>query len=126
MLQGFKNFIMRGNVMELAVGIIIGAAFTGIVNSLVKDIITPILGLLGGQPDFSAIKPAGIGIGNFVNSVISFLMIAAALYFFIITPFNTFLARMAKEKSAPPPAPPTPTESLLAEIRDLLKKSPVK
>jgi large conductance mechanosensitive channel len=123
MIEGFKKFIMRGNVMELAVGIIIGAAFSGIVNSLVKDIITPILGLLGGQPDFSAIKPAGIGVGNFLNSVISFLMIAAALYFFIITPFNAFLARMAKEKPAPPPAPPTPTESLLTEIRDLMKKS---
>lgn len=122
MIEGFKKFIMRGNVMDLAVGIIIGAAFTAIVNSLVKDIITPIIGLFGGQPDFSAIKPAGIGVGNFLNSVISFLMIAAALYFFIIAPFNGFMARLAKEKPAPPAAPPTPTESLLAEIRDLLKK----
>ncbi len=91
-------------------------------NSLVKDIITPILGLIGGQPDFSAIKPAGIGIGNFLNSVISFLTIAAALYFFIITPFNAFMARLAKEPPAPPAALPTLTESLLMGIRDLLKK----
>jgi len=124
MIEGFKKFIMRGNVMDLAVGIIIGAAFTAIVNSLVKDIITPILGLVGGQPDFSAIKPAGIGVGNFLNSIISFLLVAAALYFFIIVPFNTFMARLAKEPPAPPPAPPTPTESLLTEIRDLLKQSP--
>jgi large conductance mechanosensitive channel len=124
MIEGFKKFIMRGNVMDLAVGIIIGAAFTAIVNSLVTDIITPIIGLLGGQPDFSAIKPAGIGIGKFLNSIISFLMIAAALYFFIIVPFNTFMARLAKEPPALPPAPPTPTEGLLTEIRDLLKKSP--
>jgi large conductance mechanosensitive channel len=122
MIEGFKKFILRGNVMDMAVGIIIGAAFAAIVNSLVKDIITPIIGLIGGQPDFSAIKPAGIGIGNFLNSAVSFLMIAAALYFFIIVPFNAFMARVAKEPPAPPPAPPTPTESLLAEIRDLLKK----
>lgn len=120
MIEGFKKFIMRGNVMDLAVGIIIGAAVTAIVNSLVKDILTPILGLVGGQPDFSAIKLAGIGVGNFLNSVISFLLVAAVLYFFIIVPFNAFMARLAKE----PPAPPTPTESLLTEIRDLLKKSP--
>jgi large conductance mechanosensitive channel len=123
MIEGFKKFIMRGNVMDLAVGIIIGAAFTAIVNSLVKDIITPILGLVGGQPDFSAIKPAGIGIGNFLNSVISFLMIAATLYFCIIVPFNAFMARLAKEPPPPAPAPTTPTESLLAEIRDLMKRS---
>jgi large conductance mechanosensitive channel len=124
MIEGFKKFIMRGNVMDLAVGIIIGAAFTAIVNSLVKDLITPVLGLVGGQPDFSAIKPAGIGVGNFLNNIISFLMVTAALYFFIIVPFNAFMARLAKEPPAPPPAPPTPTETLLTEIRDLLKKSP--
>jgi large conductance mechanosensitive channel len=122
MIEGFKKFIMRGNVIDLAVGIIIGGAFTAIVNSLVKDVITPILGILGGgQPDFSAIKPAGVGIGNFLNSVISFLMIAVALYFFIIVPFNAFMARLAKESPAPAQASPTPTESLLAEIRDLMK-----
>jgi large conductance mechanosensitive channel len=124
MIEGFKKFIMRGNVMDLAVGIIIGGAVTAIVTSLVKDVLTPILGLVGGQPDFSAIKPAGIGVGNFLNSVISFLLVAAVLYFFIIVPFNAFMARLAKEPPAPPPAPPTPTESLLTEIRDLLKKSP--
>jgi large conductance mechanosensitive channel len=118
MLQGFKNFIARGNVIDLAVGVIIGVAFGAIVDSLVKDIITPIIGLFGGQPDFSAIKPAGIGIGSFVNNVISFLMRAAALYFFIVVPFNRFAAKLM----APAPAPgPTPTEKLLGEIRDLLK-----
>jgi large conductance mechanosensitive channel len=120
MLQGFKNFIARGNVIDLAVGVIIGVAFGAIVDSLVKDIITPIIGLFGGQPDFSAIKPAGIGIGNFLNNVISFLMKAAALYFFIVLPFNHFAAKFMAPPP-PPPAGPTPSEKLLGEIRDLMK-----
>jgi large conductance mechanosensitive channel len=115
MLQGFRNFIARGNVIDLAVGVIIGAASGAIVDSLVKDIITPLIGLIGGQPDFSAIRP--VGIGSFLNNVISFLLKAAALYYFIVLPFNRFAARLA------PPAPaPTASEALLAEIRDLLKK----
>ena len=77
-------------MIDLAVGVIIGVAFGAIVDSLVKDIITPIIGLFGGQPDFSAIKPAGIGIGNFLNNVISFLMKAAALYFFIVAAVQPF------------------------------------
>jgi large conductance mechanosensitive channel len=120
MLEGFKKFIARGNVMDLAVGVIIGVAFGAVVDSLVKDIITPIIGLIGGQPDFSAIKPAGIGIGSFVNNVISFLIKAAALYFFIVVPFNRFTARFMA-LPAPPPPGPTLTEKLLGEIRDLLK-----
>lgn len=122
MFEGFKQFIGRGNVMDLAVGVIIGAAFGAIVDSLVKDIITPIIGLFGGQPDFSSIKVAGIGIGNFLNNVISFLMKAAALYYIIVIPFNRFAAKYMTP--APPPAPPPgppPTEKLLGEIRDLLK-----
>ena len=118
MFQGFKTFISRGNVIELAVGIIIGAAFSGIVDSLTKDIITPIITMLGGQPDFSAIKPYGIGIGNFLNAVINFLIKAAALYYLIVLPFGRFANRLV---AAPPP---TPQEILLAEIRDLLRTKP--
>lgn len=113
MLKGFKNFIARGNVIDLAVGVIIGAAVGEIVNSLVKDIITPMIGMIGGQPDFSAIRVGGIGIGSFVNNVISFLIKAAALYFFIVVPFNRFAARLAP--------PPTPTDALLTEISRTLK-----
>ena len=120
MFEGFKKFIARGNVIDLAVGVIIGVAFGAIVDSLVKDIITPIIGLFGGQPDFSSIKLAGIGIGNFLNSVISFLMKAAALYYIIVIPFNHFVAKLMAPPP-PPPAGPTPTEKLLGEIRDLLK-----
>ncbi len=113
MLKGFKTFISRGNMIDLAVGVIIGAAFAAIVDSLTKDIITPIIGMFGGQPDFSAIKPFGIGVGNFINAVISFLIKAAGLYFLIVLPFNRFAKRLA--------AAPTPQEILLAEIRDTLQ-----
>ncbi len=119
MLKGFRDFIARGNVVDLAVGVIIGAAFSGIVDSLVKDIVTPVLGLLGGQPDFSAFKLGPVGLGNFINAVLSFLIKAAGLYFLIILPFNKLAARMAA--AAPPPSP---TEALLREIRDLLQKRP--
>jgi large conductance mechanosensitive channel len=115
MLSGFRTFLARGNVIDLAVGVIIGAAFTGIVDSLAKDIITPVLGLVGGQPDFSAIKVGPFTIGNFMNALVSFLIKAAGLYFLIVLPFAKYAARMAAV------APPTTAEVLLAEIRDLLK-----
>lgn len=118
MLKGFKEFISRGNVIDLAVGVIIGAAFAGIVDSLSKDIITPIIGLLGGQPDFSAIKPYGIGVGNFINAVISFLIKAAGLYFLIVLPFARFGNKLAAA------APPTPSEVLLAKILATLERNP--
>jgi large conductance mechanosensitive channel len=120
MLSGFKDFVMRGNVIDLAVGVIIGAAFGGIVDSMVKDLITPVIGMIGGQPDFSAYKIGAINIGNFLNAIIAFLMKAAGLYFLIVLPFNRFAARMAT--APPPPAPPSQSEVLLADIRDLLRK----
>ena len=123
MLDGFKKFLMRGNVIDLAAAVIIGAAFGAIIDSLVKDIITPMIGMLGGQPDFSALKVGSIGIGNFINAVVSFLIKAAALYFVIIIPFNRISARLAAAPApAPPPAPPSPSEVYLQEIRDLLAK----
>jgi large conductance mechanosensitive channel len=95
MLEGFKKFVLRGNVLDLAVGVIIGAAFTAIVNSLVKDIITPIFGIFGGLPDFSTwtveINGSQFGIGNFINAVISFLLTALVLYFFVIVPANRLM-----------------------------------
>ena len=115
MLKGFKDFILRGNVLDLAVGIIIGAAFGAIVTSLVKDVITPMIGAIGGQPDFSAIKVGPVLLGSFLNAVVSFLFIAAALYFFIVLPVNK-LSR--KKEDAPAPKEEI---VLLTEIRDLLK-----
>jgi large conductance mechanosensitive channel len=121
MLKGFRTFISRGNVIDLAVGVIIGAAFAGIVDSLTKDIIGPILGKFGGQPNFEEFKPFGIGVGNFINAVISFLIKAAGLYFLIVLPFNRFAARLMAPPPPAAPAGPPPTEVLLAEIRDTLK-----
>jgi large conductance mechanosensitive channel len=117
MLKGFRNFIIRGNVIDLAVGVIIGVAFGGIVDSLVKDVITPLIGMVFGTPDFHAIVLSSVKIGNFIDAVIAFLLKAAGLYFFIVLPFNRFAARFA---AAPPPPPAS--ETLLAEIRDLLKQ----
>ncbi len=116
MLKGFRDFIARGNIVDLASAVIIGVAFSAIVDSLVKDIITPAIGMLGGQPDFSAIKIGSIAIGNFINAVIAFLIKAAAVYFLIVVPFNRFAAKLV---AAPPPAP---SEIYLREIRDLLAK----
>lgn len=117
MLKGFRDFIARGNVLDLAVGVIIGVAFSAVVDSLVKDLITPAIGLLGGAPDFSALKVGPVAVGSFVNAIVAFLIKAAGLYFFLIVPYNRF----AKKKPAVPPAP-TPSEVYLKEIRDLLAK----
>jgi large conductance mechanosensitive channel len=120
MLEGFKNFLLRGNVLDLAVGVIIGAAFGAIVDSLVKDIITPIIGMIGGTPDFSALKIGAINIGNFINTLISFIVKAAALYFIVVVPVQRMMAAMIKPAAVVAPEPTT-SEILLAEIRDSLK-----
>src|SRR5277367_1147061 len=105
MLSGFKQFILRGNVVDLAVGVVIGAAFGGVVTALTKDLLTPLIAALVGKPDFSSISFAVNGsvfpVGDFINAVVSFLLIAAAVYFFVITPLNALVTRMAK---APAPA----------------------
>ena len=115
MFKGFRDFITRGNVIDLAVGVILGVAFGAIVDSLVKDVITPIIGMAFGQPDFSAVILGPIAIGSFLNAVISFLLKAAGLYFLIVVPYNHFVPK--KPEAA---APPNPLETLLREIRDLL------
>jgi large conductance mechanosensitive channel len=98
MLKGFKQFILRGNVIDLAVGVVIGAAFNSVVNSLVKDLITPFIGALFKTPDFQdlsfTINGSEFMYGNFISSLISFLLVAAAVYFFVVTPINTLVARM--------------------------------
>jgi large conductance mechanosensitive channel len=108
MLSGFKQFVLRGNVVDLAVGVVIGAAFGSVVTALTKDLLTPLIAALVGKPDFSAISFSVNGsvfpVGDFINAVISFLLIAAAVYFFVVTPINALVARMRK---APTPADPT-------------------
>ena len=106
MLQGFKSFILRGNVVDMAVGIVIGAAFGKIVESLVKDLLTPLIGAIGKIPDFSGIfftiNDSRFMIGEFANAFISFLIIAAAVYFFVVLPVNTLIAKTKKEVVADP------------------------
>ena len=107
MLQGFKQFMLRGNVLDLAVAVVMGAAFGAVVTALVKDLITPLIAAIIGKPDFSAIEFTVNGsrflIGDFLNSVISFLLIGAAVYFFIVLPVNQLLARMRRGEAAPEP-----------------------
>jgi large conductance mechanosensitive channel len=120
MLKGFKDFISRGNVIDLAVGVIMGGAFGAIVASLVSDVITPIVGMVFGKPDFSGIALGSIMVGKFLNAVIGFLLISFGVYFFIVVPINKL---KKPEAAAPPPAPePTQEVKLLTEIRDLLAK----
>ena len=120
-MGGFKDFILRGNVVDLATGVIIGAAFGTIVESVSKDVIGPIIGMIFGQPDFSAWKAGPIGIGNVMNAIIGFLITALAVYFVIVKPYSTMQARMYPP-AAPGEAPTPPDIQLLGEIRDLLKK----
>jgi large conductance mechanosensitive channel len=104
MLKGFRDFVLRGNVLDMAVGIIIGGAFGTVVTSLVKDVFTPFIGNLVGKPDFSAIQFNHVMIGNFVNAVIAFLLIATTVYFFIVVPANALMARFHKPVPETPPA----------------------
>ena len=126
MMKAFKEFISRGNVMDMAVGIIIGGAFTAIVSSLVADIITPIIGMLMGGVDFSSLAvtvgSANLTYGNFIQAIINFLLVAWVL-FMIVKAMNK-MKRKEEEKPAEPEAPAEPPEDivLLREIRDSLKK----
>jgi large conductance mechanosensitive channel len=121
----FKAFIAKGDVMSMAVGIIIGGAFTAIVNALVNDVITPLLGIILGGIDFTGIiiqvGSAQLMVGNFIQAIITFLLTAFAL-FLILKTFNAFKKKEEEKTAAPaePPAPPADVQ-LLTEIRDLLK-----
>lgn len=106
MLQEFKQFLLRGNVVDLAVGVVIGAAFGTIVTSLVEDIITPLIAALGGQPDFSALKltlnGSAIMYGQFLNALIAFLIIAAVIFFGVVKPMNHLITRAKRGQEAEP------------------------
>ena len=121
MLEGFKNFLMRGNVIDLAVGVIIGAAFGKITDGFMKSIIEPIIKLILGSSDpaksFESIAVGPFPLGILIAAIVNFVLIAGVVYFFIVVPVNNM------KKPAPPAPPPGPTEDqkLLAEIRDALK-----
>ena len=112
MLKGFRDFILRGNVVDLAVAVVIGAAFTGIVGSLVKDIITPLIAAIVSKPDFSSlvltVHGGKITYGNFLNATINFLLVASAMYFFVVLPINSLLKRFHKEEPAAVTTRPCP------------------
>lgn len=107
MLDGFKKFILRGNVVDMAVGVVIGAAFGAVVTEMTKAFLTPLIAVLVGKPDYSNLKFAVRGtvfpIGEFVNAVISFILIAAAVYFFVVLPINMLVARMHRGEKPPDP-----------------------
>jgi large conductance mechanosensitive channel len=114
-MTGFKNFILRGNLVELAVAFIMATAFAAVVNALVAVIIG-LIGKAGGHPDFSSYKPGGLLVGVFITSLISFLVIGAVVYYLVVTPYTK-----AKERYFPDEAAGTPADiALLQEIRDLL------
>jgi len=108
MLSGFKQFILRGNVVDMAVGVVIGAAFASVVGAFTKDLLTPSIAAIVGKPDFSAItftiNGSVFALGDFLNALISFLLVAAAVYFFVVIPVNALVARMRKASA---PADPT-------------------
>ncbi len=132
MLQEFREFAVKGNMIDMAVGIIIGGAFGTIVKSLVEDVIMPPIGMMLGGVDFSDIKiplkaaaegkaAVTMNIGTFLNNVISFLIIAWAV-FMLVKAINELKKRFEKEKAAAPPAEPSSTDKLLMEIRDAVRK----
>jgi large conductance mechanosensitive channel len=122
MLKGFKNFLLRGNVVDLAVAVVIGTAFTAVVNSLVDSFLTPLIGLLGGGGKFGGqwdVNGQHFTWGAFLSAVIGFLLTATVVYFLVVLPMHRLLDRLAHGRE---PAPVGPTElQLLAEIRDLLR-----
>jgi large conductance mechanosensitive channel len=106
-MKGFKQFILRGNVLDLAVAVVMGAAFSAVVTALVKDLLTPLIAAVVGSPDFSGIAVSVNGskllVGDFLNAVIAFLMMAAVVYFFVVLPVNSLMARLRRGEAPPDP-----------------------
>jgi large conductance mechanosensitive channel len=106
-MKGFKQFLMRGNVLDLAVAVVLGAAFGAVVTALVKDLVTPLVAAIVGKPDFSAIRfeinGSSFLIGDFCNALLSFLLVAAAIYFFVALPVNAMMERRRRGEAAPDP-----------------------
>jgi large conductance mechanosensitive channel len=121
-LGEFKAFVMKGNVVDMAVGVVIGASFKSVVDSVVADLITPLIGAVGGKPDFSSVVLGPLKVGSFLNAVIAFLILAAVVFFLVIKPLNHLMEMMRKKAETQPEAAPLPEDvKLLMEIRDLLK-----
>ena len=127
MVKEFRDFILRGNVVDLAIAIVIGVAFGTVVTAFVENLITPLIAAIGGQPDFSTldftINDSTFGYGLFLNALISFVSIAAVVFLFIVKPMNQLLAKMKKEEAvAPPPAPlSAEAQRFLNELTEALR-----
>lgn len=125
MVKEFREFLLRGNVVDLAVAVVLGAAFGAVVTSFVEDLLTPLIAALGGQPDFSGLtftlNESRFRYGEFINAIISFVIIGAAVFFFVVKPVNTLMARRKAGLEPEPEAVPEDVV-LLGEIRDLLKE----
>jgi large conductance mechanosensitive channel len=123
-LKEFRDFIMRGNVVELAVAVVMGAAFGAVITSFVDDILMQVIAMIGGEPDFSSlsftINDAEFRYGAFLNAVIAFVIVGAAIFFFVVKPINVLMARRKAGLEPEPEAVPEDVV-LLGEIRDLLK-----
>lgn len=108
MLKDFRKFVLRGNVVDLAVAVVVGAAFNSIIVALVKDLITPLIAAVGGKPDFSGLSitlnHSKLMYGDFVNSVVSFLIVASAVFFFVMQPINKLLSRLNPRDDVDVPA----------------------
>jgi len=106
-MKGFKQFLLRGNVLDLAVAVVIGAAFGAVVTALVKDLLTPLIAAIVGKPDFSAIVFEVNGskflLGDFINALLSFLLVGAAVYFFVVLPVNSIMERRRRGEAPPDP-----------------------
>ena len=107
MIKEFKEFALRGNVIDLAIAVVIGAAFGAVITALVKDLITPLIAAMGGQPDFSGlsftINKSHFLYGDFINAVVSFLILAAVIFFLIVVPLNTLIERTRTKPTTPDP-----------------------
>jgi large conductance mechanosensitive channel len=124
MVKEFRNFILRGNAIDLAVAVVIGAAFGAVVTSLVQDVITPIISIIFGKPGFAdltlTVNDAVIRYGNFLNAVLSLVTVGAAVFLLVVKPVNVLMARRKAGEEPPPQAVPEDIV-LLGEIRDLLQ-----
>src|SRR3954453_14664330 len=128
MIKEFREFILRGNVVDLAIAVVVGAAFGAVVAAFVAAIVTPLIAAIGGKPNFGTlsftINGSRFAYGHFLNAVISFLIISAVIFFFVVKPLNLLLARRKAADVTPEPAAPAEDVRLLTEIRDLLQSRP--
>jgi large conductance mechanosensitive channel len=125
MVRQFRDFLLRGNVVDLAVAVVVGAAFGAVVAALVKDLITPLIAAIGGKPDFSnlafTINNSRFAYGDFINAVIAFIVIAAAVFFLVVKPVGALMER--RKRGEEPEAEAVPEDVvILGEIRDLLRQ----